>query len=838
VIVLMVLAYIIILPSVRTQLIEQRKLMAKEMVHSVGSLISGYNSMAINKQLTLAEAQALALESIHNMHYGTGNKDYFWISNLENVILSHPYYKNTEGKIIQDSVFTDPLKRMTELVKQKNEGFLEYTWQWKDDSTRFEAKISYVQLYSEWGWIIGTGFYKNEAHEQIDELIKEILIYSVFITAGLLTFLFVIVRRSITNIKSIVKKENELAYSELRFRGMTNNSLNGLVIYENDKPVFMNKQCHTLLGYDSEENIETEFIDFIVDEEKERVKTYIKSVQRENGQLNEIGFWIRDKRGQKKYILNKLVYERKNVDTVLTYVIASDITEMKTYETKLKQLSETIAQVPASIIITDLEGKIEYVNPPFEKITGYSFEDVYGKSPSILKSGDMPNSMYTDLWRTIKNGKTWNNELLNKKKNGELFWESVIVFPIKNENDRIINYAAVKHDITENKNINEELIKAREKAVLGEKVKTSFLANVSHEVHTPLNAITGFTDLLKEMHTNDAKTLSYLQIIENNSDILLQLFSDILEYSKIESSGMELEKSEFSPNELISKICSKYNSKIATEHKPIDLKFYPDKSLENAIIKSDKRLFSQVLDHLLSNAFKFTSHGHIKVGYIVFDAFIEFYVEDTGTGIAEDEKDKIFELFYHSEKEFISLHKGTGLGLKISKKFIEALGGKISFKSKENVGSTFYFTIPLEKKKELKSTEDVLVGQNNLLKNLKVLIVEDNEANYLFLNRIFINVGSQVFWAQDGVDAIKKVEENSDFDIILMDILMPQMNGIQATQIIKNMGVEIPIIAQSAIADEDLFKNKHLFEATIQKPINKTMLIDLLVGILKERAIK
>jgi CheY-like chemotaxis protein len=282
---------------------------------------------------------------------------------------------------------------------------------------------------------------------------------------------------------------------------------------------------------------------------------------------------------------------------------------------------------------------------------------------------------------------------------------------------------------------------------------------------------------------------------------------------------------------LFPKFVQNTTQKIAIEHKNIDLLFDSAPNSRGLIIHSDKKLFSQILDKLLSNALKFTSNGHIKVGYKVKGNIILFSVEDTGVGIADEEKDNIFNPFYHSEKDFVSLHKGTGLGLNIAKKYVEALEGEIYYKSINRQGTTFYFSLPLFTAKEISKPEATSEMLKNVFEGLKVLVVEDNEANFLYLRHIFIKQGSEILWAKNGVEAIEYLDKNKDVGLILMDILMPVMDGLTATRIIRHSGTTIPIIAQTAIDDDAIYNDKDLFDAIIHKPINRTMLVRLIESV-------
>lgn len=390
-------------------------------------------------------------------------------------------------------------------------------------------------------------------------------------------------------------------------------------------------------------------------------------------------------------VLKKVKTKSKDPSTSKTYF------KKNKYKHGVISLDELILQSPNSVIITDLDGRIEYVNPTFEKKTGFLNDEVIGKNPRILKSNKMPKILYEDMWETISNGDVWRNEVLNKKKSGELFWVSSVIFPIHDDAGKKIKYAALQIDITAKKEIQKELTKAKALAAQSDKLKVAFLANVSHEVNTPLNAIFGFTQLLKSKVGDDEKTLQYIDNIDEYTQVLISLFDDLLTYSKIDSGIFDFKPIAIKLNELLPKICSRHNVKLLYENtKKIDLSFIPDQKHSEVIVKTDKIVFTQIIDQLISNAIKFTEEGKVDIGYIINDKVIIIYVADTGLGISDEEKQNIFNLFYHGNDTYINLHKGLGLGLNIVKKYVDAINGDLDFESEPGEGSTFYFSLPIE----------------------------------------------------------------------------------------------------------------------------------------------
>ena len=372
--------------------------------------------------------------------------------------------------------------------------------------------------------------------------------------------------------------------------------------------------------------------------------------------------------------------------------IGRDITEQKKAQETIQKLSKSIEQSPSTIVITDTNGNIEYVNPKFTEITGYTLDEVLGKNPSILKSGKMATETYTQLWQSISSGEVWRGEFLNRKKNGELYWEWATMTSLKNEAGKITNYIAIKEDISSRKQMEADLIVAKEKAEENDRLKSAFLANMSHEIRTPLNSIIGFSEILSDPEFESDQRYEFAEIITNSGNNLLAIISDIMDISKIEAGQVVVRNADFSPQKLIQDIHNEYKIKALT--KGIDLRIVPALAEEDFLIDSDQTKIKQVLINFVGNAIKFTDQGSIEIGLSVRDRSIQFHVKDTGIGIPAHSHTKIFERFRQVEDSFTRKYGGNGLGLAISKSLIEMMGGTIGLTSEPGKGSEFFFVLP------------------------------------------------------------------------------------------------------------------------------------------------
>lgn len=351
-------------------------------------------------------------------------------------------------------------------------------------------------------------------------------------------------------------------------------------------------------------------------------------------------------------------------------------------------------------------------------------------------------------------------------------------------------------DITNMQSIEQELIQARIKAEQSDRLKTAFLANMSHEIRTPLNAIVGFSRLMT-VADNPADEKLYSDIINQNSEILLQLINDILDLSKIEAGTLEYVKQPMDLGELCRSIYEIHKGRVQD-----GVTLVLDNKDATLLVNEDKNRLMQVITNLITNAIKFTFNGEIRFGFDVEENGIHFYVKDTGMGISEEKIKTIFERFV----KLNTFVQGTGLGLAICKMIVEKIGGEITVESKLNEGSTFRFTIPYDRKEKRPELRETVEKQNNIsgkrksLQMRTVLVAEDVDSNYLLLKSL-IGKRCNLLWAKDGDEAVNKFKEYHP-DLILMDIKMPRMDGLEATSLIRTYSWEVPIIALTAFAFE------------------------------------
>ncbi|MFA5511131.1 MAG: PAS domain S-box protein [Candidatus Kapaibacterium sp.] len=369
-----------------------------------------------------------------------------------------------------------------------------------------------------------------------------------------------------------------------------------------------------------------------------------------------------------------------------------DITEMKYAFRNLNKLSRAIEQSPLTIVITDPDGIIEYVNPKFTEISGYQSDEVIGKKTNILKSDLMPNEFYERMWSTLISRKVWHSEIQNKKKSGELHWESIVIAPVTDEQNKIINYIALKEDISEKIRLMEELIGAKEKAEESDRLKSAFLANMSHEIRTPMNGIIGFSRMLSTPNLTDEELNEYVTVLNLSCNRLLNTVNDILDISKIDADQMELKLEYFTVNELLEELNGFY--KDIFKNKGINFTIINKLSADYRFLGDEQRIY-QILNNLLSNAEKFTNRGSVTMSCeLDRENSLIFKIKDTGIGISSKAQNLIFGRFYQENTSLDRGYEGSGLGLAICKGLVEMMNGEISVNSIQGKGSEFILLLP------------------------------------------------------------------------------------------------------------------------------------------------
>jgi len=734
-----------------------------------------------------------------------------------------------------------------------------------------------------------------------------------------------------------------------------------------------NKTFLSLFGF--EKKSETKKFDITgLYKNQEDMKQIVRLIKKQ-GKIENFEVEFISKEGKTIHsLINAIgIFDKDNkLEKIRGYVV--DITKQKNIEKELLKLSRTVEQSPASVIVTDLDGNIEYVNPKTLEITGYTNEELIGKNPRLFNSGEKQKKDYQQLWSTILSGKEWYGEFHNKKKNGELYWEFASISPIFNDKQEIINYVAIKEDITErirfedtrkllleisqlttkhitltsflaavhqkikqiiradnfyvalnnemdntfsfpyhvdeydkvelhkaydfsngytdyvlktnqsliitpeNKlevdqdeiikgygdelsvwlgvpfktkeggqpngviaiqdyknrksytetdktimeiiahNIGsfierikylEELVYAKEKAEESDRLKSAFLSNMSHEIRTPMNGILGFTELLLEPDLSSEEKEDFIKIVQQSGQRMLNTVNDIVEISKIEAGLVNVSVKETDINKRLEELFRFFQPEAEKKGLILSLTTLLPEALKNTT--TDQNKLDSILTNLIKNAIKYTDEGTIEFGCktvpSVHEPMVRFYVKDSGIGIPADRQEAIFNRFIQADITDTRVFEGSGLGLAISKSYVEMLGGSIWLESKEGLGSTFYFTLPLSKYAKEKTIvlNDIPVDNEKnkgfaAMRSLKIMIAEDDDTSRNYISLIINDFNAKILEASTGIETVELCRNTKDLDLILMDIQMPIMNGYDATREIRKFNKKVIIIAQTAFA--------------------------------------
>jgi len=526
--------------------------------------------------------------------------------------------------------------------------------------------------------------------------------------------------------------------------------------------------------------------------------------------------------------------------------IGRDLTERKRAEEELSQqkyfFEQMFMQSSISTQILDHEGWCERINPKLSELFGVKPKDIEGKVYNIFKDeAIIQGGIIPFLEKAFYKGKTADWEIFFdiglaaesqhiRVKEKKKVWYKNWAYPIFDREGKLINVIIQHNDITEIKQAEQELIAAKDKAEESDRLKTAFLTNMSHEIRTPLNSIMGFAELLEEPDLTGEEQRNYIRIIEKSGARMLNIINDIIDISKIESGLTEVLIENCNINEQIECIYSNFKPEV--EKKGMQLFLHIGLPVTASVIQTDCEKFYAILVNLVKNSIKYSDQGTIEVGYNLKNNYLEFFVKDTGIGIPKLRQEAVFHRFVQADIADKRAYQGAGLGLSISKSYVEMLGGKLWVESEEGKGSTFFFTIPYHKVPLNKIVVEKVITPKPVdhpIKKLKILIAEDDETSELLLTTIVKQYCREDLHARTGHEAVEACRQNPDIDLVLMDIQLPEMNGYFATREIRKFNKTVIIIAQTAYALKD--DREKALEAGcddyISKPISQALLKEL-----------
>lgn len=494
----------------------------------------------------------------------------------------------------------------------------------------------------------------------------------------------------------IVTKEREieakLKESEKRYRLLAESSTDVISLLDFDfNYVFVSPSVKDLLGYSENELVSDENLKLrnILTESSYNSVVSIHSSRKDDSEILKFDVEFIKKDGSLLIAENisKIIFD-ETINQKLILVNTRDISDRKNAEESILKLKAAIEQSAQTILITDVFGNIEYVNGVVEKITGYNKNELIGQNTRLFNSGFQSKEYYQNLWDVILGGKNWSGEFLNKKKNGELFWESVIISPNINESGNIVNFVAIKEDITDKKHLLQQLEEAKEKAELSNKLKSMFLAQISHEIRSPINVILNFVSLLKDetaelISPDVADSYDY---IDSASRRIIRTIDLILNVSEIQLGSYEPTFKEF---DIVTKVLNPLYKEFLSSARGKNLIFNMDNQFENCFVYGDDYSVIQIFANLIDNAIKYTKKGFVTIRLIKENSYAIVEIEDSGIGMSKEYLEEIFTPFSQEEMGYTRKFEGTGLGLSLVKNYCDINKAKITVESKKGNGTKF-----------------------------------------------------------------------------------------------------------------------------------------------------
>jgi len=517
-------------------------------------------------------------------------------------------------------------------------------------------------------------------------------------------------------------------------------------------------------------------------------------------------------------------YTETDIETVqlISNLIWSTV-QRRRAEERLRMLALAVEQSPAAVVITDVEARIAYVNAAFEQTTGYTQSDVLEQDSRLLQSGLTPRETYQDLWEALSQGRTWRGEFVNRRKNGDIYYEIAAIAPLHAVTGEVTHYVGVKEDITEKRRLTdelerhrshlEELVKARtheleearDRAEAATRAKSAFLANMSHEIRTPMNAILGLGHLLRQTGLTE-RQCEQLDKIEVAGRHLLGIINAILDLAKIESGKLILDESEVQIKAIMRNIVSMLSDRVEAKQLMLRVQIPP---LPTHLLGDPVRI-QQALLNYAANAIKFTESGSITLRVrleadLGDSVTLRFEVEDTGIGIAAEQQSRLFSDFEQADQSITRRYGGTGLGLALTKRLARLMGGEAGVDSTLGVGSTFWLTARLRRGEpapidtETPPDQAIQADAKRSCAGRRLLLVEDDPINREVTLGLIAGLNLSVDAAENGAEALEFVRLNR-YDLILMDVQMPVMDGLEATRQIRKLpqAAEVPVVALTA----------------------------------------
>jgi len=606
------------------------------------------------------------------------------------------------------------------------------------------------------------------------------------------------------------------------------------IINDHGRPLRWNRRFEEILGYSTNQIPQLNILETVAEPYRDLMQEKMREALEKGS--SEAEACLITKAGVVPYLLTSARIVLDGQPCLAG--VAVDISRTKQAEEQLKLQAAALNSAANAIVVTDAKGTIQWVNPAFTQLTGYSAEEAVGQNPRILKSGKHDQGFYRELWATILEGKTWHAELSNHKKSGEEYTEEMTIAPVRSAAGAIIHFVAIKQDVTERRQAQAELTKAKEAAEAANRAKSEFLANMSHELRTPLNGIMGMTELALQTELTPEQR-EYLMLSKCSAESLLNLINEILDFSKVEAGKLEFESIDFNLRNHVES-CLKSLAARAYE-KGLELNCEVAAEVPE-VVNGDPSRLRQIIVNLVGNAIKFTEQGEVTLA-VAAQSFgaekivLHFQVRDTGIGIPEERREAIFDAFAQADGSTTRRYGGSGLGLTISRRLVEMFGGRVWLESELGRGSTFHFTVQLAPGTPAEWTAPLACGD---LRGVPVLIVDDNQTNRKVLEAMVTGWEMKPTLAGSADAALQRIQEAAEagtpYRLLLVDAQMPGRDGFMLIEQLKReerLGAFAIIVLTSGGKCGDAARCRQLGVAGyLTKPVGRSELLRAIVQVL------
>lgn len=641
--------------------------------------------------------------------------------------------------------------------------------------------------------------------------------------------------------------EDALRASEEQFRNsMEYASIGMALVSPEGRFLKVNQALCNIVGYSSEELVQTDFQTITHPEDLYADLVFVQKILNREIPSYEIEKRYIHKNGNFVWILLSVSLIWSHEGLPLHFVAQmQDITKRKMFEqqildneTRFRLVTEKVKDY--AILMLDPEGYIKIWNIGAKRIKGYSANEILGQHFSIFYTQEAKEAHHPEReLEHAKNYGSYEEEGWRVRKNGSCFWASVVITALFDDENKLLGFSKITRDLTERKFAEEQLEKAKSEAEQSAKFKSAFLANMSHEIRTPINGVLGLTEILLETSLVEEQRY-YLSMIQSSGKILLTIINDILDFSKIEAGKIQIEETPFKLREDVNEIIAPFIQQ--SQNREIEIRYQIDSRIPDVLIGDINRI-RQILNNLISNALKFTEKGEITLGvhliqHLENNLVLDFWVQDTGIGLSEEQQHCIFEPFIQADNSTSRKYGGTGLGLSIVKNLVTLMNGKLWVESNLGQGSSFHFVLefmtPYVGKPAL--AEVNFAGIEPPQRPLQILLAEDITTNQIVATAMLQKMGHTITLAQNGKQVLELLEKQH-FDLILMDMLMPEMDGLEATRCIRQLEMassqHIPIIAltANALESDKVLCLQAGMDSFVSKPFNKEALFNAIQSI-------